>query len=136
MYLLYNMNFSLYIHRVQIFDADFFITHFTDSYTQNWLYPTWSRAAGVKNAEIQAAPMHANRTAVQANVGANLYIPSTVNTQMNLVLLHFFGPLVKISVDCRIRIKMRKLLSILFSTCTFEGQNRLKYTKLVSCARA
>ena len=73
-----------------------------------------SGAAGVKNAEIQAAPMHANRTAVQANVGANLYIPSTVNTQMNLVLLHFFGPLVKISVACRIRIKMRKLCQFCF----------------------
>ena len=46
-----------------------------------YVYPTWSRAAGVKNAEIQAAPMHANRTAVQANVGANLYNPSTVKTQ-------------------------------------------------------
>ena len=56
-----------------------------------YVYPTWSRAAGVKNAEIQAAPMHANRTAVQANVGANLYILSTVNTQMNLVLIHSFG---------------------------------------------
>ena len=135
MYLLYNMNFSLYIHRVQIFDADFFITHFTDSYTQNWLYPTWSRAAGVKNAEIQAAPMHANRTAVQANVGANLYIPSTVNTQMNLVLLHFFGTSENF---CGLQdsYKNEKTVSILFLTCTFEGQNRLKYTKLVSCARA
>ena len=46
-----------------------------------YVYPTWSRAAGVKNAEIQAAPMHANRTAVQANVGANLYNPSTVKTK-------------------------------------------------------
>ena len=50
-----------------------------------------SGAAGVKNAEIQAAPMHANRTAVRANVGANLYIPSTGSTQIILLLLDFFG---------------------------------------------